>query len=140
MAERRPWWPGRWFGVAILGCCALLSDGPAAAQGPTRDVAPGRRQDYRPVEASSKFVMQMLVARCFRCSLIERSQERVLVLLIRDPWPSDLPDLFTYLASDTPHAWASAKALDRYGIRGRTCAPGAVGDSRRVGLFSALPG
>ena len=45
-------------------------------------------------------------------------QEQVLLLLIRNPWPSDLPDIFKHLASDTPHAWTFVKALDRYGIRG----------------------
>jgi hypothetical protein len=45
-------------------------------------------------------------------------QESVLLLLVRDPWPSDLPELFRQLATDTPHAWGFVKALDRYGIRG----------------------
>jgi hypothetical protein len=52
--------------------------------------------------------------------LSERSlQEPILRLLVRHPWPSDIPDLFKHLASDTPQAWAFVKALQRYGIRER---------------------
>jgi len=52
--------------------------------------------------------------------LADRSlQQQILLLLIRHPWPSDLPQLFVHLASDTPNGWAFGKALQRYGIRDR---------------------
>src|SRR5206468_400335 len=43
-------------------------------------------------------------------------QEDILQLLIRDPWSSDVPYLLDYLKTDTPHAWAFVKALQRYKI------------------------
>jgi hypothetical protein len=52
--------------------------------------------------------------------LADRSlQQQILLLLIRHPWPSDLPQLFVHLASATPHGWAFVKALQRYGIHDR---------------------
>jgi len=43
-------------------------------------------------------------------------QVRLLRLLVRDPWPSDVPRLLTILRGDTPHSWAFIKALQRYHI------------------------
>jgi ankyrin repeat protein len=43
-------------------------------------------------------------------------QVDVLTLLIRDPWPTDLPVLLGLLGSGTPNDWAFAKALQRYDI------------------------
>jgi hypothetical protein len=78
-------------------------------------------------------------------------QEPVLRLLVRNPWPSDLPELFRQLATASPHAWAFVKALDRYGIRGapvhqtlpkpvarRECGAQFDGDDKFVPVIHAL--
>jgi hypothetical protein len=49
----------------------------------------------------------------------EDCQEGVLTLLIRDPWPTDVPALLEHLGSGTSHAWAFVKALQRYKIHSR---------------------
>ena len=46
-------------------------------------------------------------------------QELILSLLIRDPWPTDVPVLFSILEKGTPNEWAFAKAFQRYNIQGR---------------------
>lgn len=43
-------------------------------------------------------------------------QIQILQLLIRDPWPLDIPYLFKYLKTDTPHAWGFVKALQAYNL------------------------
>lgn len=46
-------------------------------------------------------------------------QETILTLLIRDPWPEDLPHLFELLNRDSSIHWAVVKALQRYAVEKR---------------------
>ncbi|MDP2922163.1 MAG: hypothetical protein Q8O30_00375 [Candidatus Omnitrophota bacterium] len=46
----------------------------------------------------------------------EDLQIQVLQLLMRDPWPSDVPQLLKILQGQTPNAWAFVKLLQRYEI------------------------
>ncbi len=48
---------------------------------------------------------------------LEQYQNEIIGLLIRDPWPSDIPYLFNVIKRNSPYGWKFIKALQRYDLK-----------------------